>query len=308
METSDRRTGLTSRIVLGTAQLGMPYGIANRLGKPSDADAHELIAKCMEHGITWFDTARAYGQSEAVLGRIFADLGIQEHVNVIGKGSLQPDGHGTSISQIHCSLELLGIPRFAFWLAHDEKHLDSYNGDLIAEEEQLRHAGLIGGFGISAYTPQTALKAVHNHGLAAVQFPASPFDRRFFREEFSEHLASAGTALFIRSVFLQGLCLMEPSDVPPGISMAREAVQALSEFCRNHDLPKDRFCLHYVLHRSSVCKAKMVVGLETIDQLERNLCILSHTPTEPGLFDEWDALWPHDHEALILPYLWNTQS
>jgi aryl-alcohol dehydrogenase-like predicted oxidoreductase len=308
METIDRCTKLLSRIVLGTAQLGMPYGIANRLGKPSDADAHDLIAKCMEHGITWFDTARAYGQSEAVLGRIFEDLGIQEQVNVIGKGDLQPDGDGTLSSQIHGSLELLGIPRFAFWLAHDEKQLDLYNGDLIAEADYLRQAGFVGGFGISAYSPQTAIKSVHDHGLAAIQFPASPFDRRFFRDVTSQHLACAGASLFIRSVFLQGLCLMEPTDVPPGISMGREAVLTLSEFCRNHDLPIDHFCLHYVLHRSSASKARLVVGLETVEQLERNLDILLYPPTEAGLFDAWDALWPHDHEALILPYLWKTQS
>lgn len=307
MEIGDPRQGLASRIVLGTAQLGMPYGIANRMGKPGDAEACGLIAKCMEHGITWFDTAQAYGQSEAVLGRIFADLGIQGQVNIIGKGPLPPTGDGTLSKQIQSSLELLGIPRFAFWLAHDEQQLKSYEGSLAAEAEQLRQAGLVGGFGVSAYTPRTAANAIKSHGLAAIQYPASPFDRRFFREGTSGHLARAGTCQFIRSVYLQGLCLMEPSTVPSRVPLGREAVSVLAEFCQSHGLPRDLFCLHYVLHRSAASGARLVIGLESDEQLVRNLKLLSHSPVEPGLFDEWDAVWPHDHEALILPYLWNSQ-
>jgi aryl-alcohol dehydrogenase-like predicted oxidoreductase len=308
METNDRRSGLLSRIVLGTAQLGMSYGIANRIGRPDDTEARRLIARCIENGITWFDTARAYGQSEAVLGRIFAELCIQAQVNVVGKGALASHANESLTGQIHNSLEILGIPGFAFWLAHDEKQLDFHKSDFIEELEQLRHAGLVGGFGISAYTPRVALRAVESHGLAAIQFPCSPFDRRFFRNDIHVRLADTGAFQFIRSIYLQGLCLMGPSDVPVGVPYGKKAVRLLNEFCHSHALPRDLFCLHYVLHRSAATEAKLVIGMESHEQLERNLELLTHTQVEPRLYEEWDALWPHDHEALILPYLWKTQS
>ena len=61
---------------MGTAQLGMAYGVANLAGRPSAAQASALIATCVARGITWFDTAEAYGDSELVLGQAFADLGL----------------------------------------------------------------------------------------------------------------------------------------------------------------------------------------------------------------------------------------
>jgi aryl-alcohol dehydrogenase-like predicted oxidoreductase len=59
--------------VLGTAQLGMPYGVANHCGLPSDADAAALLGAALMAGVRAFDTVRAYGASERRLGRALAD-------------------------------------------------------------------------------------------------------------------------------------------------------------------------------------------------------------------------------------------
>src|SRR5690348_3290015 len=55
-------------LVLGSVQLGLPYGIANRTGQPSRAAALRLVQKAANCGIAEFDTARAYGESESRLG------------------------------------------------------------------------------------------------------------------------------------------------------------------------------------------------------------------------------------------------
>src|SRR5690242_874854 len=57
-----------SQLTLGTVQLGMNYGIANRTGMPSRATAVELVQRAISYGVTQLDTARAYGESESVLG------------------------------------------------------------------------------------------------------------------------------------------------------------------------------------------------------------------------------------------------
>ena len=51
----------TSRLVLGTAQLGMKYGVANTLGQPSTHVSQKIIDTAVEQGIVCFDTAVAYG-------------------------------------------------------------------------------------------------------------------------------------------------------------------------------------------------------------------------------------------------------
>jgi len=57
-----------AELVLGTVQLGLDYGIANRTGKPERAAALRLVRRAADAGITQFDTARAYGESEERLG------------------------------------------------------------------------------------------------------------------------------------------------------------------------------------------------------------------------------------------------
>ena len=60
------------RLVLGTAQLGMDYGIANTQGRPAFEEAVELVRCYWERGVREFDTAQDYGDSEKILGRVFS--------------------------------------------------------------------------------------------------------------------------------------------------------------------------------------------------------------------------------------------
>ncbi|GAA3399687.1 hypothetical protein ACFFNY_18175 [Paenibacillus hodogayensis] len=53
-----------SKLTLSTAQFGMPYGIHNRDGVPSEESSFELLRQASSGGITSYDTAAAYGTSE----------------------------------------------------------------------------------------------------------------------------------------------------------------------------------------------------------------------------------------------------
>ncbi|HEY6181395.1 MAG TPA: aldo/keto reductase, partial [Terriglobales bacterium] len=72
-----------SELTLGTAQLGMKYGITNRTGKPARSVAVSLVRRAIGCGVMHLDTARGYGESEAVLGE--ALQGLQSSVEVITK-------------------------------------------------------------------------------------------------------------------------------------------------------------------------------------------------------------------------------
>ena len=64
-----------SEIVLGTAQLGMDYGIANAAGQPSEDTSREIIQIAWKNGIRCYDTAQAYG-NEAGVGRALRASGL----------------------------------------------------------------------------------------------------------------------------------------------------------------------------------------------------------------------------------------
>ena len=65
-----------SRLVLGTAQLGTHYGIANRTGVPEPERAISIIEEAIHTGIREFDTDQAYGKSEAIPGTVLAEPGV----------------------------------------------------------------------------------------------------------------------------------------------------------------------------------------------------------------------------------------
>ena len=57
-----------SKITLGTAQLGFDYGISNKKGKPTDDQSYRILQTALDNGITSFDTAPVYGNSENLIG------------------------------------------------------------------------------------------------------------------------------------------------------------------------------------------------------------------------------------------------
>ena len=61
-----------SKLILGTAQLGLKYGIANINGKPDFKKSLNLLEFAWTNGINTFDTAPTYGNSEKILGKFIS--------------------------------------------------------------------------------------------------------------------------------------------------------------------------------------------------------------------------------------------
>ena len=106
---------------------------------------------------------------------------------------------------------------------------------------------------------------------------------------------------------MQGLCLMAPAQVPPAIPHAARAVRTLHDFCATRGIAVDRFCLHYILQRTAAVSGRVVVGVDNVEQLERNANLLSQASVSEADIEAWDALWPEDLDDLIFPYRWPAQ-
>jgi len=115
------RTGLTvSALALGTVELGMDYGIAapGHFTRPVETAAIDLVHAALDAGVTFIDTARAYGESEAVLGK--ALQGRRDQVVLATKVGLhRPDGslpagetlRAEMLTSLETSLRLLQTDR-----------------------------------------------------------------------------------------------------------------------------------------------------------------------------------------------------
>ena len=72
-----------NRIVLGTAQFGMDYGINNKRGKIPREEAWEILEEAVKSGVNTFDTSSSYGTSETVLGTYIKNC--SEKLKIISK-------------------------------------------------------------------------------------------------------------------------------------------------------------------------------------------------------------------------------
>ena len=59
---------MKNKIILGTVQLGIPYGINNSLGKPSEEDAFQILDYAFNKDIRTLDSADGYGDALSVIG------------------------------------------------------------------------------------------------------------------------------------------------------------------------------------------------------------------------------------------------
>lgn len=288
-------------LALGTAQLGMDYGIANRLGRPRRAEAFRMVQAFVEHGGRWFDTARAYGESEAVLGYSLRELGVVEKACVVTKLARRDlRSADAARAAVQESQSRLGARPWGI-LLHNEDLLDDWERGVGEILRRLRRESLTDHLGISVYSVGRARQALEIDDLDVLQMPGSVFDRRMLRSRVLDKARERGVMVFIRSVYLQGLVLMEAAGLPPRLSFARKALNAYAQFCRNHGLERDAFALAYARGRFG---GTTIVGAESADQVERN-CRLVREGAFPGvLLEAWDRAWPEDQEKLIDPSRW----
>src|SRR3990172_7552207 len=111
-----------NRLALGTAQFGLPYGIANQGGQVKRSAAKAMLQLAAANGIDILDTAISYGESETYLG----EAGTQGF-KLVTKLSAVPNGcadvSGWVQEQLVASLSRLGVSAVYGLLLHCPQQL-----------------------------------------------------------------------------------------------------------------------------------------------------------------------------------------
>lgn len=292
-----------ARPVLGTVQLGLPYGVANSTGKPDFHAALAIVRAAWDGGVREFDTAADYGDSEAVLGRALAELGVAGRAEVSSKTPADWDGADFAVldRSLDASLKRLGLDRLEHLLLHREHLLDRWDQgpgrclERVVADGRVRHAG------VSVYTPEAARRALELDGLDSLQIPSNLLDRRFERAGVERLARDRGKRLFVRSVFLQGLLLLEPSALPPGLAFAGEAVAAAAALADEFGLTRLEAALGFA--RQAWPGSGVLFGAETPEQVRENLAAFAReVPAE--LAARARERFPDLPQKLLNPSLW----
>lgn len=293
------------RIVVGTAQWGGPYGIANRSGVPDRSEIARMLGRARAAGITTLDTARAYGESESVIGTLVGGDPGWSIVTKVPPLDLSDDSERVAIDAVRraidASLAALRRSRLDVVLLHDPGDRTRSHGGAWSALRELRRTGAIGALGISARSPSEALAGLEADGVEVVQVATSLLDSRLVRAGFVRTAEVAARRVFIRSAFLQGVAHLRPQDLPSYLSPARPALMAIGRWAHARAMTTADACLLYL---RDVCTCPIVLGMESDSQLEANIRAWSRAPLDPGEIADLEALVPELPDAVVDPSKW----
>lgn len=304
--------GLTfSKLTLGTVQLGIPYGIANKSGKPDMTTSSSILDTAIAGGITSFDTANTYGNAEEVLSEYFGDRErplIVTKMNVKAGAAVTPaEVERMMYDNVATSLRQLKVAKLPVMMIHNPEVLDLHAATITTVAKQLVKEGLVDKMGVS-FRVQTQAQfnelwqTVQDDVFEAMQIPINMLDTRPITYGGLQKLEQAGKLVFARSIFLQGLLFMKDEELPVHLQDAAKPLRALRVIADREGMTIAQLAVSFIRDLPQI--HSIVFGAETPEQVRDNL-LLFHSPaiSEAGRADIV-AVHVDLPEHIVNPALW----
>ena len=254
-------------LALGSANFGLDYGVANNSGRISTSELGDILVFAQAAGIEIIDTAQAYGDSEARIGSLCNDT----NFDFVTKIGAEFNNQIVDLDVIKCvkeSCSRLNQSRlYAVMLHRPEVLLSNRGSEVVRELKILKDQGIISKVGVSVYSPDTLTAISSVFEIDIVQVPFNLFDQQILSSGWNEKLKSNGVEIHIRSVFLQGLLLMQRSNLPDHFMKYWPAYfDAWYEFLNYNRVDALEVALRFALQQDWV--DKIVVGVDSASQLK----------------------------------------
>ena len=287
-------TESASKLAIGTAQFGMPYGIANQNGQVHRDDIAAILDLAWENGIDTLDTAKAYGDSEESIGNYLKQRP-NNSWNIITKIS---ECDNNIAEQIKDSTKNLTISP-TIMMAHSAELF--MENEFQKELSDARDRQIIAKVGVSLYSEDEINRVLESAFKPdVIQLPVNILDTRLYRMGMLALLYENGIEVHVRSAFLQGLFYLPGSDLNIRFSDAVPYLEKLKSIAAEAELTLAEFSLLWLVSLEEV--NKVVIGVDNADQLKTHLETLKKD-VDPAVFEE--ALFiRYENENILNPSLW----
>ncbi len=267
-------TGL-NRLILGTVQFGLPYGITNTTGAAVASDeVARILGFCRGNKLTHLDTAVAYGDSELVLGAAGVN-GFRVDTKIPPLDGLAEKGLSISNLVVR-SLERIRLDALDTVYFHHAADVRSPFFSAAYEQlVELKQKGLFRRIGVSIYDPQELESILLRFQPDVVQAPFNIFDNRVVASGWAKRLREIGCVLYARSVFLQGVLLDErgssayPAEWLPYL-------RAYQGWCDRENISMLEASLGYALAQPLI--SGVVLGVHSLQQLQEIAAVAASCP------------------------------
>ena len=267
---------MREKLVLGTVQFGIDYGINNRRGKPSQNEIIAIFNSAYDAGIKTLDTADAYGDVPSLIGK-YHQTGCK--FSVLGKfKNIPAEQLYDHVLKTSRTMNIDGFTAYSFHSFPDykeHKYLDVFR--------KLKAAGLVKKVGISLYTNQEFSEIVESDLFDVIQIPYNMLDNRSQRGSLLEKAEKHKKEIHVRSIFLQGLFFMDGNSLPNNLKPLAKYIEKLLGISRNYDVSISILSLQYALCNNLI--AKVLFGVDSQEQLIMNLNAIQHKIPNEALLE-----------------------
>lgn len=255
------------KLALGTVQFGVVYGVSNQIGATPTEEARAIVDLARQKKIDILDTAPAYGESETVLGEILPpDFGrIITKTCFFSSDTITRGDAFVLKDAFFASLNKLGRKSVYGLLVHGAADLLKPGAEhLFGAMKELRNEGRIKKIGVSVYNGDQIDRILERFAIDLIQLPLNVLDQRLITGGQLALLKKKGVDIHARSVFLQGLLLMEQNSWPTYFFQYQPLLRKFHEIAADLALTPLQAALGFV---QSVPEVDYVVcGVNTLTQ------------------------------------------
>jgi aryl-alcohol dehydrogenase-like predicted oxidoreductase len=267
-----------SKIILGTVQMGLDYGINNSFGKISIEESHKILLKAYFSGITTLDTAEAYGNAHKVIGEFH-----RNHPNykfqIVTKVP-----HTIEASSIEAKvkeyLEDLDVDCLDVLMFHSfDSFINNPNAiEVLIDLKLKRH---INNIGVSVYTNSQRKYLLDKDSISVVQLPFNLLDNITIRGTLIEQLKTKGKIIHTRSAFLQGLFFKNLNDQNKIVQKLHLELEILRQITLQSSCSMEELALSYCIQQQYI--DNVIIGVDSMNHLEANIKASSYTIGEESM-------------------------
>jgi len=239
-------------------------------------------------GVTSLDTARAYGDSEDIIGRFFREKsGDLPFVSTKVPPYAGGDASGLEkhiIESVEASLDKLGLKKVENIMLHNGVSLFRFGDETAEIMGGLVKRGYCDMVGASVYGAEDIDKLLTYDVYSSTQIPMSIFDQRLINGGYVEKLAERGFTVFVRSIFLQGLFFLDPEKITDPILLehAKPRIIKLRELAEKEGMSVSEMAITFLRDYPGV--TSLVLGSDNADQVRSNIsCFDAHPLSEETL-------------------------
>ena len=287
-----------SKLALGTVQFGLNYGIANASGQISLKEGESILDAAKKYGIDTLDTAVAYGNSESTLG----EIGVNDFQIVTKLPEVPKEAESDLLNwveiQIQESFQKLNVTEVYGVLLHRPSQLlEAYGPNLFDAMVKLKEKGWVKKIGISIYQPDELDQLCQKFDFDLIQLPFNIIDKRFIETEWLKKLKNSNVEIHVRSVFLQGLLLMNEKQRPSKFKKWSALWNVWDGWLNKNRLTPLEATIRYVASIQEI--SKIIIGVDSISQLEEIINAMQ------GVLPEVPDELATNDTALLNPANWN---